>query len=134
MKTNVLIASAVIWCMLVAPAYTRTWTDSTGKYKIEAELVEVRDGTAYLKRADGKTVSVPLTKLSETDRNYLGSLGRDEDEVERGSKPSGEQRVASAPSRTWTDSSGKYTRAGAKLVEVRDGKARSVVARLRTAH
>jgi len=46
----------------------RTWTDATGKFKIEAELVRVADGKVELKKADGTVVSVPLDKLSAADQ------------------------------------------------------------------
>lgn len=49
----------------------RTWTDASGKYRIRATLVEVVDETVKLKKSDGKTVTVPLEKLSEADRNWL---------------------------------------------------------------
>lgn len=52
----------------------RTWTDSTGKYKIEAEFVEILDGKVRLKDKDGKTVSLPLAKVSDADRAYLREL------------------------------------------------------------
>lgn len=46
----------------------RTWTDATGKFKIEAELVRVADGKVELKKTDGTTISVPLDKLSAADQ------------------------------------------------------------------
>jgi len=46
----------------------RTWSDATGKFKIEAELVRVADGKVELKKADGTVVSVPLDKLSAADQ------------------------------------------------------------------
>lgn len=54
-------------------ARARTWMDATGQFKVEAELVEVKDGMAVLKRVDGRVVNVPISKLSEADRNYLKS-------------------------------------------------------------
>jgi len=50
------------------PKGPRTWTDATGTYKIEAELVRVADGKVELKKADGTVVSVPLDKLSAADQ------------------------------------------------------------------
>ncbi|MCA9235884.1 MAG: hypothetical protein KDA44_10465 [Planctomycetales bacterium] len=55
---------------------SRTWTDKSGKYKIEAEFIEVLDGNVRLKRADGKTISLPLTKLSKEDQIYLREQAR----------------------------------------------------------
>jgi hypothetical protein len=54
-----------------ALAETRTWTDSTGKHKIEAEFIEILEGQVKLQRPDGKRVSLPLAKLSKPDQAYL---------------------------------------------------------------
>ncbi len=49
----------------------RTWTDATGKFSIDANFVEQKDGDVVLRTADGKTLTVPLDKLSETDQEFL---------------------------------------------------------------
>ncbi|BBO31690.1 SHD1 domain-containing protein [Lacipirellula parvula] len=54
-----------------AQAETRTWTDSTGKHKIEAEFVEIFEGKVKLKLPDGKMVSLSLAKLSREDQLHL---------------------------------------------------------------
>ncbi|HEX5035396.1 MAG TPA: SHD1 domain-containing protein, partial [bacterium] len=55
-------------------AETRTWTDSSGKYKIEADFEKIEDGQVYLQRTDGKKLSLPLAKLSKDDQSYLRDL------------------------------------------------------------
>jgi len=55
-------------------AVSRTWTDATGRFSLEAALLEVKDGKAVLQRANGQVVRVPVAKLSKADRNYLASL------------------------------------------------------------
>ncbi len=52
-------------------AWARKWTDKTGKYSVEAELVDVKEGKAWLRRTDGKVIAVPLGTLSQADRDYL---------------------------------------------------------------
>lgn len=52
----------------------RTWTDSTGKYQVEAELVDCRDGTVRLKKAGGKIISLPLSRLSAADRKLVEQI------------------------------------------------------------
>jgi len=49
----------------------RTWTDDSGKFEIEAELVGVEDGIVQLKKSDGKVKAVPLDKLSGNDRRFI---------------------------------------------------------------
>ena len=53
------------------PAPLRTWTDLTGKFKIEARLDREDGDDIFLERNDGKIVQLPLAKLSEADREYL---------------------------------------------------------------
>ena len=49
---------------------TREFTSATGQ-KLAAELVGYADGVAQLKLANGKTVPLQLSKLSEADREYV---------------------------------------------------------------
>ncbi|GAB5402528.1 MAG: hypothetical protein Aurels2KO_07590 [Aureliella sp.] len=60
----------------VAPAgnTVRTWSDSTGRFKVEAQLVDRDDQNVTLKRSNGKIAKVPLSKLSEPDLAYLKKL------------------------------------------------------------
>jgi hypothetical protein len=52
----------------------RTWTDVTGKFQVEAELVESTEAKVTLRlKKDGKTVTLPLEKLSQQDREFLKS-------------------------------------------------------------
>jgi len=85
------------WTVPVA-LQQRTWTDRTGKYWVEAELVEVKDGTAVLRKSGGKTVAVPDERLSETDHQHLQSL------VETRTPPAG-TTPPSRPEASATDNS-----------------------------
>ncbi len=49
----------------------RTWTDVTGKHKIEATLVSKTDSEVTLKTDAGREITLPLEKLSEEDRALL---------------------------------------------------------------
>jgi hypothetical protein len=66
-----LLATALLIGMIAAPADAapRTWT--SGAYKVDAELVEVRDGKAYLMRADGQKFAVDIDKLSAADQEFI---------------------------------------------------------------
>lgn len=50
---------------------TRTWTDSTGRHKVDARLVLVSDRGVTLRKSSGKEVTLPLERLSEADRALL---------------------------------------------------------------
>jgi hypothetical protein len=75
MLRRVCFASGLL-LLLTAGAFadTRTWTDSTGKFKMEANFIEIVEGQVKLERPDGKKVSLPLAKLSKDDQQYLRDL------------------------------------------------------------
>jgi hypothetical protein len=52
----------------------RTWTDNTGKFKIEAEFVKLSGGRVTLRRDDGTEITLTLDRLSETDRRIAQQL------------------------------------------------------------
>jgi len=49
----------------------RTWTDASGKFSIEAALVDFRQSKAVFLKRDGTKVSVPSSKLCEKDRRWI---------------------------------------------------------------
>lgn len=57
----------------------RTWVDATGKFKIEATFIELKENQVSLKKKqDGKVISLPLDKLSKADQDFVKSLGKPE--------------------------------------------------------
>ena len=52
----------------------RTWTDSTGKYKIVGTFVEVKGTLVVIKKADGKLSQLPRTRLSKDDQKIVDKL------------------------------------------------------------
>lgn len=65
-----LMSSACVFAADQPPM--RTWTDSTGKYKIEARFEKVEKGVVFLtKKENNEKMQVPLAKLSEQDRTYI---------------------------------------------------------------
>lgn len=61
---------------MVAPALSvRTWSSSSGKFKIKATLTKVNDDKVLLAKEEGGTVELPLSKLSEMDRKYAKRVG-----------------------------------------------------------
>ena len=49
----------------------RTFRDQSGKYELEAKLVEYRDSKVVLERRDGSLCRVPMDALSATDQAYV---------------------------------------------------------------
>lgn len=66
-----LVLSVVMGLVVLVSAGARTWTDSTGKHKTEAEFVDCTDGVVRLKKDDGAVISVPMEKLSEADQEFV---------------------------------------------------------------
>lgn len=52
----------------------RTWSDSTGKFKIQAKFVSQANGKVKLEREDGRPIEIGLNQLSEDDQKYLKDL------------------------------------------------------------
>jgi len=53
------------------PMQSRTWTDSSGTYTVEASMLGIEGDKVTLLRADGRQVVVPLDKLSKADQDYI---------------------------------------------------------------
>jgi len=49
----------------------RTWTDSSGKFSIEASLVGSEGDSVKLKKEDGKILTLAIDKLSDADKIYI---------------------------------------------------------------
>ena len=55
-------------------AFARTWTDATGKFSVEAEFVSTDGEQVTLKKSDGSTITLPITKLSAADQEHVAAL------------------------------------------------------------
>jgi hypothetical protein len=49
----------------------RTWSDSTGTYKVEASFVKSESDKVTIKKADGKNITLSVKKLSQADQEYV---------------------------------------------------------------
>jgi hypothetical protein len=61
---------AASWMGHACAQESRTWTDASGKYTVEATLVEVQREAVVLRMTDGSEKTIPLKQLSEADRTY----------------------------------------------------------------
>ncbi|WP_425396324.1 SHD1 domain-containing protein [Aeoliella sp.] len=84
-KTTLLLTTLVLlaWgcTALTSSVLGRTWTDRSGKHKVEAELVTVRKGNAYLEIPSGDVKKISLEKLSVADLRHIASLPQYSDQV-----------------------------------------------------
>jgi hypothetical protein len=53
---------------------SRTWTDASGKFKVEAELLQIKGDTVVLKTPNGNTTTVAISKLSKPDQDFVASV------------------------------------------------------------
>jgi len=53
------------------PAKTRTWTDHSGTFKVEAQFIGLADGKIHLHKVNGVKIAVPVTKMSAEDLEYV---------------------------------------------------------------
>lgn len=72
MKMQRTLVSALLGVLLAtAPLEARTWTDAKTGRTLDGELISVEDDTAVIKRADGKTFRIPISRLSKADQAFL---------------------------------------------------------------
>lgn len=95
--------TAVAWCLIAGAVFChpttaaepfqadalRVWKDDTGKYSVEARLSELQDDAVVLETADGKSLTVPITRLSHPDQVFLRRAR--EEQAEQAARAKGPQ-------------------------------------------
>jgi hypothetical protein len=82
------VAFCTLTCVSIAAAQDlREWSDATGKFKITGSLIEVKDGNAFIKNQAGKTLKVPVSRLSQADQEFLQGSDNPFEMVEEGAAP-----------------------------------------------
>ena len=76
MKRYVVGFALLLTSASVCDAQVRKWTDATGKYSVEAELVDFKDGQVRLRKPDGQVITVPLEKLRAADQEHVRQEAR----------------------------------------------------------
>ena len=93
MKTHAISLVIAMLLVCIAQAEVRKWTDTTGGYSVQAELVGVKEGKVQLRKADGRVISVALEKLSVADQEYVRQQSG-QSSVERKKAPQGADKNA----------------------------------------
>ena len=90
------LLSGAILLLAGSVAIGREWTDSTGKFKQEGDLVDFDGHLVVLKKGSGQLVALAVDKLSKKDQEFLAS------------KPAKEEMKACSEckDRTWTMKNG----------------------------
>jgi hypothetical protein len=69
--TKIAIAAVLFFTLSPVLAAARVWTDATGQYTIEADLIAFNDNTVVLQRkGDQELGAISMDKLSEADREF----------------------------------------------------------------
>ncbi|KAJ9299012.1 hypothetical protein DTO271G3_3254 [Paecilomyces variotii] len=90
------------------PSKTRSWTDRTGSFTVEAQFLALQDGKIHLHKQNGVKIAVPVAKMSAEDLEYVEKVtGQSLDE----DKPLSDIR------RRTTDKPKETSRAGATVKE-----------------
>lgn len=77
-----LVLGVAVFGSVLSPSWlaaqeSRTWSDSTGKFKIQGKFVSVEEGKVTIERDDGKKVVVDLKRLSAADQKYVAEQQSD---------------------------------------------------------
>ena len=72
MRTH--LGCMLLVALVTSPALARTWTDNTGKYRLEGEFAHSDATKAYLRTAAGKLMGCRLDRLSKADAAHVKAL------------------------------------------------------------
>lgn len=67
----------------------RHWTDSSGKFSVDAELIELRSNEVVLKKSAGSLITIARDRLSAADQKFLDGMWRIEGYSKTGLAPAG---------------------------------------------
>ena len=73
-RSSTYVLVGAIWLSVISSTLcgeVRTWVDRTGKYRVEAEFVRVRDDKVTLRNSSGKEVTLPIARLSSPDQDFI---------------------------------------------------------------
>ena len=82
--SHLLIAMLALVSISIAQppgSFARTWTYGADEVTLDAELVTVKKGHAYLEETSGRITKIPLKELSDADLRHLALLTEYRDEV-----------------------------------------------------
>lgn len=72
-RVNQIVAAATLVATVAAPALARTWTDASGAYSVEADLVGYTEDSVIIKRCDQHLAAIEIEKLSDDDKRFVAT-------------------------------------------------------------
>jgi hypothetical protein len=116
------VLSVFLLCSgLLLPGQAREWTDVSGKFSFEAELVSYSDQHVILKMPDERLVSVALDQLSDADRQFVAET-RDKGVAEPAAKAQQSWNLANGQKLV-----GEVVEYGKRTVEIRRSRGKLYV-------
>jgi hypothetical protein len=73
MRTNPVAVTIFLLAAAAPVAQGRQWSDTSGAYTVEADLIAFDDQKVILQRADKQLASFEIAQLSQGDRDYLAT-------------------------------------------------------------
>ncbi len=115
------LAALLLVASAASSAETRVWTDSSGEFTVDAELVDADEHSAVLKNEKGRLITVPISKLSDADQKH----------VKKALTARAKEKAPQGDSRTWKLKDGSSITGrivdydhDPVLVQLRDGRVR----------
>jgi SLA1 homology domain 1, SHD1 len=99
------------------------WSDQSGKFKINARLIERSETHVKLKKEDDSVISVPIASLSDSLKNKLARMAKVEKEFIDSSLVRVGDQVEWKSFNTWYPATVKKLLPGGAIVDYVDGKA-----------
>jgi hypothetical protein len=76
---SAVVALATLVVAILGADEFRTWTDRSGEHTVEAEIQRLESGAVVLRKFNGRTVRVPLERLSDADQEFIRQWASAED-------------------------------------------------------
>jgi hypothetical protein len=92
---SLFLSSCLVLIVTALPCVAREWTDASGAYTFEGDLIAASDGTIVLRRTKGELEAYQTSQLSEADQKFVA----DHLESNKDKKPADEMQ-------TWTSRGG----------------------------
>lgn len=73
MKTSSQLICLLILLLALPVAQARQWTDASGRFKVDADLLAINDDVVVLKSKAGRLIAVEIAQLSTGDQEFLKS-------------------------------------------------------------
>jgi hypothetical protein len=68
------LATFAVWILSACGILAETWSDNTGKFKVEAQFMGLQGDKVVLKKANGSVIQVPFARLDKSSQDLAKRL------------------------------------------------------------